>query len=337
MRISFVTYGGSNEKKYSDLIPGIRILCNIWGLPKAWYEKWLPLLHGPILRSAHLFKTNQTPGADIALRAAKIWRKPLVARCGYMWSALAESFGKRRAQEAIYARRVESQVFRSAERVVVTTDRMRKYALEHYRLSDSKIRVIPNYVLTDVFVPPRTQAVRGRLCFVGRFSEEKNPIHLVRACAGLDVELMMIGEGPLKERLQKTARELGVRLKLTPNIPHKELPNALGSCELFVMASPSEGHPKALLEAMSCGLPVVAVHAPGVSDLIEHGRTGWLCGQDISEMTRSVSHLLGAPDLRKKLGSEARRFVCERFSLGRILSLELGLINEIVRGPSLEA
>ncbi len=259
----------------------------------------------------------------------------MVARCGYMWSVLSESFGETRVEETMQARKSEEQVFRVAKRVVVTTDRMRNYAIKQYGLPESKVKVIPNYVLTDLFIPSIVSPVPGRMCFVGRFSEEKNPLHLVHACVGMDVELIMIGDGPLKKSLEKKAKELGVCLKLIPNMPHNELPNTLGSCQLFLMASPNEGHPKALLEAMSCGLTVVAVDAPGVSDMIDHGRTGWLCGPDVQSMRESIMYLLAREDLRNKIGSEARRFVCDNFSLDRIVPLELDLIREVLNIPSI--
>jgi len=248
-----------------------------------------------------------------------------------MWSALAASGGEAREQEACIARRVERHVFRAAKRVVVTTSEMRDYAVREYLLPDHKVRVIPNYVLTDLFIPQGTKPVKGRLCFVGRFSHEKNPLSLVRACAGLDVELVMVGDGPLKEEIERLGKDLRVALSLIPNTPHRELPKILRSSQIFLLASPHEGHPKALLEAMSCGLTVIGVDAPGIREVIKHGENGWLCSQDVQAIRHSIQYLLANPGLREKLGRQAREFVCKHFSREQVLAMELELIREVVR------
>ena len=93
VHVTFITYGGSGDLQYASQHDGIEILCNRWNLPPRWYERLLPFLHARILRSADVIKTNQTNGADVALRAARIWRKPLIARCGYMWSEFAQRRG----------------------------------------------------------------------------------------------------------------------------------------------------------------------------------------------------------------------------------------------------
>ncbi|MEW6406228.1 MAG: hypothetical protein AB1649_30955, partial [Chloroflexota bacterium] len=119
IRVSFVTYGGSSDLGYADQLQGIEILCNKWNLPLHWYERLFPFLHAGALRGAHVYKTNQTNGADVALRATSIWRKPLIARCGYMWSEFAQRHGD--PGQVDLARKIEKQVFENAHRIFVTT------------------------------------------------------------------------------------------------------------------------------------------------------------------------------------------------------------------------
>ena len=117
VEVSFVTYGDERDLLYSDRIPGIRILCNRWRLPPKVYALLLPLLHGSAFRRSSLMKTNQTNGADVALRTVRLWRKPLISRCGYMWSFSAANRHGPGSAIARKALRTEAKVFDAAREI----------------------------------------------------------------------------------------------------------------------------------------------------------------------------------------------------------------------------
>lgn len=329
VKVSFVTYGDKTDLKYCDQLHGIEILCNRWKLPPGIYEQLIPLLHARTLSRSMLIKTNQINGADVALRAAHLWHKPLLARCGYMWSDLAESMGNH--NEAKRARSIEGTVFKHAQAVVITTPSMKEYVIKSYGVPDQRVHIIPNFVLTDIFSPETTQPIPHRLCFIGRLSEEKNLLALLQACAGLSVDLHFIGEGRLRTILQEKAKELGVQLTLHGNLPHHQLPAMIRRSALFALVSPHEGHPKSLLEAMSCGVAVLGADSPGIREQIVHGETGWLVGPDVESIRAGIQHLLANPSLREKLGANARRFVLENYSLDKILGMEYAVYEEIIK------
>jgi glycosyltransferase involved in cell wall biosynthesis len=66
--------------------------------------------------------------------------------------------------------------------------------------------------------------------------------------------------------------------------------------------------------------------------LIRHGETGWLCGTDPASIRAAIQELLGRPELRAQLGSNARQFVVEKFALERIVEFELAVLREVVTG-----
>lgn len=105
VEVTFVTYGDAGDRQYNARLPGIRICCNTGGLPRHVYERLLPLLHLRALRRANLFKTNQTEGGAAALASARLHNKPLIARCGYMWS---EFMQRRHGPNAAATRRSEA-------------------------------------------------------------------------------------------------------------------------------------------------------------------------------------------------------------------------------------
>ena len=330
VHVSLLSYGDGADRRYQDELPGIDILCNRWGLPPAWYAHLIPVLHGWHLGRASVFKTNQARGGRIALRAARLWRKPLIARAGYMWSDFAAREHGDGSSVRARALEAERELFRHADRVVVTTEEMARGVAERVPEASDRTTVVPNYVDTDLFSPQPDRRTERHLVFVGRLSPQKNVEALLEAVEPLDVTLSIIGSGELEAALQERFGTMDGRVRWEGNIPNQELPARLNKATLFVLPSHYEGHPKALIEAMACGVPVVGGDSPGIRELIRHGETGWLCGTDAASIRAAVQELLARPDLRTELGRNARRFVEERFALIDVADRELALLQEVV-------
>ena len=335
VQVSFVTYGDASDLAYADRLPGIRILCNRWGLSPERYEQLLPFLHWRHLLTARVYKTNQTDGAEVALLAKRLFGRKMVARCGYMWSLYLSQYetAGTLSSNAESAIRREREAFIRSDRVAVTTALMKEYAVEHYDLPSAKVRIIPNYVLTELFAPSGESRHYGRrITYVGRFAQQKNPLGLLEAIRGLDLELIMIGDGPQRQQLEEKATSYSMNVRFLGNRPHYELPKFLNQADLFVLPSHWEGHPKALLEAMACGLPVVGADVPGIRELIEHRQTGFLCAPSPDEIRAAILEVLGDERLKTKMGRLAREFVVENFSIDKIVKLELDLLSSLATG-----
>ena len=113
-----------------------------------------------------------------------------------------------------------------------------------------------------------------------------------------------------------------------------ELPDILNNADLYVHPSLYEGHPKALLEAMACGLPVVATDVPGTREVISHGETGFLCGTSASEIRQALVEVLDNQELRARMGANAAKFVQKNASLDHVLELEIGLLEAMELEPN---
>ncbi len=159
--------------------------------------------------------------------------------------------------------------------------------------------------------------------YAAEFSPRKNQAALLRAfaLAAADcprLRLILAGDGALREECRALAQSLGVADRV-------EFPGQLAAmerwwplCDFAVSSSRSEGLPFNLMEAMSCGLPVAATRVKGHVDLVEHGRTGFLCtpGAD-AELAAALRELAWSPAMRERMGQEAARRA-EAWSLERV-------------------
>ena len=186
----------------------------------------------------------------------------------------------------------------------------------------SHIEVIPNGVDLQKFhkATPFPRARFGftdqdiLLVYAGRIAPEKNLRFLLQSFAGIaqmmpNVYLLMVGGGKkqFEEEVQSLITQLGIgnRVYSTGMIAYEDIPSYLAMCDIFVTTSVSETFGMSTVEAMSVGLPVMAIHAAGTSDLVEDGRTGFLSTEDLAAFTAKLTYLCLHPGLRKEMGLAA--------------------------------
>ncbi|UYN88676.1 MAG: glycosyltransferase family 4 protein [Anaerolineales bacterium] len=327
IKIDFITYGDKDDLAFAHTIPGLSIRANVEGLGLGAYER--KLLSEPV--QADVIKSNQMAGADIAMEVARKSQAQFVARCGYLLAEFQERRYGERSREAKQARKLEEKVFRGADWITVTTTKMAESVVERYKIAPEKIGVIPNYVETDRFRPSDSeQREKLRVGFVGRLDAQKNLHNLITAVVDMDIEVWLIGYGPLQEELERFAEGTVAQFKFLGNVANHELPLMLNQCDIFVMPSLYEGHPKALLEAMACGLPALGTRVPGIQEIITDGENGLLSETGAASLREGLQRLIDDPALRQRLGRAGREYVEAHFALERIVNLEMNLLNRLV-------
>jgi len=199
-----------------------------------------------------------------------------------------------------------------------------------------RLRIWSRGVDSEHFHPRRrSEAVRERLApgartillFVGRLAYEKRldvllqAFAMVREAHGQGVALVLVGEGPLGREIRRDAPP-GVHC--LGYLQGDDLADAYASADAFVFPSDTETFGNVVLEAMSSGLPVVAVRAGGVTETVREGETGILVpAGDAQAVAGAVLGLLRVPDLRRRLGEGGRREAQSR-AWGGVLD---GLMN----------
>lgn len=228
---------------------------------------------------------------------------------------------------------VELAVARTADRVVATcSDEVRE--LRRMGLPAGRATVVPCGVDVTRFtpdddgtpVPARTR--RRRLVTVGRPVPRKGFAVAVEALAGLpDTELLVVGgtgEGgadPELDRLRELAGRVGVadRLHCLGQVPRPAMPALLRSADAVVCAPWYEPFGLVPLEAMACGVPVVAAAVGGMLDSVADGVTGLLVPpQDPAALRSALATLLADPDRRAGWGAAGRQRVLERYTWPRV-------------------
>jgi glycosyltransferase involved in cell wall biosynthesis len=192
-------------------------------------------------------------------------------------------------------------------------------------VSRRRIRMVPRGVDTARFNPSKRNGLLDeqcsdsgavRLLYVGRVSKEKNLELLVNAfrsliADGTQAYLVVVGDGPYREAMEKA-------LEGTPSIflgyrEGEDLAAIYASCDAFVFPSVTDTFGNVVLEAQASGLPVVVTDQGGPRENMVHGRTGIMVeGNSIAGLRDGILRLIADPNMRRSMGSEARRHVVDR-------------------------
>ena len=224
-------------------------------------------------------------------------------------------------------------VWKYSSGLVANSAGLRKLALTfHQRIP---IEVIPNGIDLNFFKPSVRDGKIPQLLFTGRVVYQKGLDLLIEALSKLmniPWELSIIGDGSYKDQLQQRINVLGLtgRIRFHGWCNQKELLPILAQSHIFVNPSRHEGMPNAVLEAMACGLPVIATRIAGNEDLVKNGENGFLvANENVIELQKALHTLLTNKQLRQKMGEYSRTIVERNFSWSQSGEEYLALLQKI--------
>ena len=195
----------------------------------------------------------------------------------------------------------------------VNTDRL------HNRNEQSDIRAELNLSGDDFLV-----------LSVGELNKNKNQQVIIRAVAQLKdpkIHYLLCGKGDQRENLEKLAGELGIADNVHFLGYRKDVVDICAQADMFAHPSRREGLSLASLEAMYCGLPLVASDIRGMQDYCENGKSGYVCGsEDVSGFANAIRLLKEDPELNRNCGAFNRNIV-RAFCLEQVKEAVLSLLN----------
>jgi glycosyltransferase involved in cell wall biosynthesis len=259
-----------------------------------------------------------------ALRRAKKLRIPCVVT---VHGVFAERGFFANSAQQFYLHTIGLSALRSANKIICLTQ-ADKADIEELGCRPDKIAVVRNAVDTVFFEPCGSRSDK-LVVWVGRFVKEKGVEYLVEAARDIsknasDVKILLIGYGPLKEKIVEMSRNyglLGKSIFIEGPLSREEVAQTLRKATIFAFPSLREGMPIALLEAMASELPVVVFDVPGIRELVKHGMNGLVVEpKNHEQLSKAILYLLNNEDQRKAFGEKSRRKVIENNSWKKVLA-----------------
>jgi glycosyltransferase involved in cell wall biosynthesis len=231
-----------------------------------------------------------------------------------------QRYGETRQQNNLF-----NLVARWTDRVVSVSNDSATLSLRQ-GLPEQKLVTIHNGIDPSLF-PATVSQQSGPIVFVGRLNPEKDVPTLLRAAAVAvkeepSIRLHLVGAGPNFSELKNLAEQLGIGQHVVFLGQTNDVAGVLAGASLFVLSSVTEGISLALLEAMACGLPVVATAVGGNSEVVVDGETGLLVPpRSPAELAAAMLKLYRQPELARQMGANGRKRVEAHFDSRRMVAL----------------
>jgi glycosyltransferase involved in cell wall biosynthesis len=219
-----------------------------------------------------------------------------------------------------WRQRVSERVYRSAQRVICISERVRERL---GRDLGRNAEVIYNGVDAEVFCPGPELRSPLTVLSVGNLIPIKGHALLLRAFARVgevvhDCVLEIFGDGPERGNLVRLTEKLGIsgRVRFRGRQNRGEIAEALRRCAVFALPSGYEGLGCVYLEAMASGKVAIGCRGQGIEEIIEHGKNGFLItpGNE-AELSESLRMVLQSEDFRRRMGANARRTILQGHTL----------------------
>ncbi|MBO9540913.1 glycosyltransferase [bacterium] len=317
----------------------------------------------PVVRIPMTSRLNPRAIAAIAERArrekvalihshgtrAALCGAPAAALCGvpHLYTVHGWSFHQRGSALAeTAARSCEAVASRLSRQVVCVSHADQRSGLAHGILSPQRSRVIPNGIDPARFRPDPAARARMRealgvaegeplIGLFGRLTRQKAQGVFLRAAAEVlarepATRFMLVGDGEDRVALAALSAGLGLGGRLLMLGSRSDVPALLAATDVFVLPSLWEGLPIALLEAMACGVPVIASAVDGSLEVVQPGLSGLLVPPgEVAPLAEAILALIRTPALAARLAAAGRERVLALYPLSRMIAAIEALYAEV--------
>lgn len=221
------------------------------------------------------------------------------------------------------------------QRYIAVSDELKQWLLLQVRLPAKKVQLIYNGINTEQFHLSSTKSDCFDFIHVARLSPIKDQSTLIQAFAILREQssqswrLLIVGDGPLRADLELLVTRLGLTQDVEFLGERRDIAPLMQQSRVFVMSSLAEGIPMTVLEAMACGLPVVATAVGGLPELILSQQGRLVEPSSPQALADAMQYYLEQPALASQHGFNCRQRVCEKFSEPAMVTQYLDLYRSV--------
>jgi glycosyltransferase involved in cell wall biosynthesis len=288
-------------------------------------------------------------------------RRPEIVHCHTshahtLVAAAARLVSRRMRPRILLSRRVDFSIYRHSfiglngfkyrlvDQIVAISERIRDVLLED-GLDASRIEVVHSGIDPTRFSVARPCDLRAEFGFpdttqvivnVAYFADHKGQRFLVEAAPKIlracpETALLLVGDGELRPALQALAAELGVAERVLFPGFRRDVPEILLGADLYAMPSLLEGLGTSVLDALVCGLPVVAARAGGIPEMIHHGENGLLVPpKDADALAEALIRLLKDPAECERFARAGPETVAERYTVDHMVEGNLRVYERLL-------
>ncbi|MBU0727811.1 glycosyltransferase [Patescibacteria group bacterium] len=241
------------------------------------------------------------------------------------------------------ARESLRQVFLIADKIITVSSKLRDIALNAFPFCNDKIFVINNGIPIEAITRNECQSRDGckrkTIISVSFLTPAKGIDLNLKAISVLikkypSIKYVVIGDGLEMEKLKRLIIDLGLNgcVEFLGQLDHNETMKKIAESDIFSLPSWNEGFGVVYLEAMAFGKPVIACAGEGITDVIEHGKNGFLVKpKDVEDLVKTIDYILSNPEECKKIGKLAQQTVIENYTWKKNAERTLTIYEEVVQ------
>jgi len=293
------------------------------GVKKLYSPRQIPVL-AKLIREYDIVHVHLFP--------AQLWTVLAMNRLGSRIPLVTTEHNTWNARRRWWLRPLDHWMYPHYERIACISHATAEHLVQWCPGVAGKITVIQNGIPLEAFEDAQPAVLKDvprdvtRLTFVGRFEAQKDHPTLLKALSSVpDAHLILVGDGPLRPRIEQLAGSLGIRHRITFLGWRRDVAAILKASDIYVHSSNSDGFGIAACEAMAAGLPVVASDVPGLAELVRGAGILFPAGDD-KVLAHYLTTLITSPGRRHEMSrasqKRARQFSIENTVDGCIAMYE---------------
>ncbi len=327
--------GGALKKEFAESGIKVRQVGKKFKLDITFFLRLVKFLKKEKPDIVHTFMFTANTWGRLAAKAAGIRMIFSSERCVDLWKRW-------------YHKVIDKVLLKFTCCTVANSFAVRDFYIKLENIPPEKITVIPNGIDVQDFdryalSGEKKKALNLENCSFligagGRFTSQKGFVYLIQAMPEVlkvfpEAKLIMVGDGPLRVKLELRARQLGVRESVIFTGYRKDIHEILAATRMVIVPSLFEGMPNIVLEAMALKKAVVGSNIPEIAELIKEGITGLLVPvADFRALAEKIIFLLGNPVLCENIGKRGYEFVKENFSVAKMVQRYQQLYESFLKG-----